>query len=81
MARYTPALIASLRRDYEETDKPMRTIAAAHEISLRTLHRMAVRENWNRRADRPPKDLPTAMRLLNEAEALLAQTRARRTSQ
>ena len=82
MARYTPAFVASLRHHYEDTDESMRRIAANHEISLRTLHRMVVRGNWKRRADRPPKDLPTALRLLNEAEALMAQTRAtRRTPQ
>jgi hypothetical protein len=73
MARNTPALLASLRHGVEDTDSSLRRIATEHEISLRTLYRIIVREEWKRRSDRPPRDLPPALAVLNDARALLAE--------
>lgn len=72
MTRYSPALIASIRHRCEHTDEPQPKIAAEHGISLRTLQRMVADGGWARRADRPPRDLPTDMRLLQEVQALAA---------
>lgn len=70
MASYTPEFLAAVRRRYEDTDQPMPSIAREVEIGLRTLHRMAEREGWARRSERPPRDLPPAVKLLEEARAL-----------
>jgi transposase-like protein len=72
MARYTPEFLAALKRRYEDTDQSMRSIAAELGISLRTLHRLVEREGWRKRADRPPHDLPPAVRLFEQAHALTA---------
>ncbi len=70
MVRYAPELIAAVRRRYEETDQPMPAIAVECGMSLRALHRMVEREGWSKRSDRPPRTLPPAARLLEEAHAL-----------
>lgn len=70
MARYTPEFIALLRRRYEETDQSLSSLALEFDISERTICRMVVRENWKRRADRPPRTLSPAQQLLEEARAL-----------
>jgi hypothetical protein len=72
MALYTAAYLASLQHGVEETDRSLPSIAAEHEIGLRTLQRMIVREGWKRRSERPPRDLPPMLAVLNEARALLA---------
>jgi hypothetical protein len=72
MARYTPELIAHVRHRYENTDDTLAKIAADCGISERGVNRMRDREGWTRRSDRPPRDLPPAVRALNEATALLA---------
>ena len=69
-ARYTPRLIAAIKRHYEDGDELMRDIAYAYGISLRTLHRMADRYGWRKRGDRPPKDLEASQLLLLASEAL-----------
>jgi hypothetical protein len=76
MAHYTAEFLASLRRRYEETDQPMSSLAAEFEIGLRTLHRMVEREGWNKRSDAPPRELPAAIRLLDEANTLLTESAA-----
>jgi hypothetical protein len=72
MARYTPELIAHVRHRYEDTDDTLAAIAADCGISERGIHRLRDREGWPRRSDRPARDLPPAMRALDEATALLA---------
>jgi hypothetical protein len=72
MARYTPELIASVRYDYENTDKSLHRIAVDHEISTRGVHRLRDRGGWGRRSERV-RELPPAMRALREATQLLAQ--------
>lgn len=70
MARYTQRFLAAVQRRYEDTDEPMPQIAFSYGISLRTLHRMVDRYGWNKRGDRPPKDLMPADLLCQAAEAL-----------
>ncbi|MBI5911966.1 MAG: hypothetical protein HY848_18715 [Betaproteobacteria bacterium] len=74
MARYTPEFLAALRRAYEDGDQPVDELAAEFHISTRTLGRLALRENWDRRSERV-RDVPRAMRLLEEAHALGMQSR------
>jgi hypothetical protein len=69
-ARYTPRLLSAIQRRYEDSDEPMQEIAFAYGISLRTLHRMAEREGWRKRGDRPPKDLHSSELLLQSVQAL-----------
>ncbi len=73
MVQYAPELIAAVRHRYEETDQPMPAIAAECGMSLRALHRMVEREGWSMRSERPPRTLPPAARLLEEARALAGQ--------
>lgn len=70
MPRYTPELVASARRDYENTDKTLARIALDHEVSERTLNRWRDRDGWARRSERV-RDVPTAMLALQGATALL----------
>jgi transposase-like protein len=71
MMRYTPALVASVRHDVENTDKPFARIALDHGISERTINRWRDRDGWARRSERV-HDVPPAMRALQEATTLLA---------
>jgi hypothetical protein len=73
VARYTTELIASVRHDYENTDKSLHKIARDHEISTRGVHRLRDRGGWARRSERV-RDLPPAMQALREATALLTGT-------
>lgn len=69
MWRSTPELVRVLRQRYEESDRLMTSIAAEFGISDRTLGRMRQVEGWRKRTDRK-NDLPVAVQLLEEAEAL-----------
>lgn len=73
MVQYAPELIAAVRHRYEETDQPMPAIATECGMSLRALHRMVEREGWSKRSERPPRTLPPAARLLEEARTLAEQ--------
>jgi len=70
MARYTPELLVAIRRRYEETDDPMPLMAAEFDVSTRTIYRMAACGRWARRMNRPPRTIPSALRLREEARAL-----------
>jgi transposase-like protein len=72
MAHYSPAFMASLKHDVEQTDVSLQAIATKHGISKRTVHRMIDREGWRRRSERL-HDLPAAARALGEATALLTE--------
>jgi hypothetical protein len=71
MARYTPEFIEAIRRRYEDTDDTLAAMAAEFGISERSINRMRDREHWSRRSERTPRT-PEAVRLLDEATALLA---------
>lgn len=69
VARYTPRLLAALRRRYEHTQQPARSIAFDLGVSERTLRRIASTQGW-RRLSRSWQDLEPAARLLEEVTAL-----------
>ena len=73
MARYTPEFLARLRAQYEDGDLTVDEVAAEFHISTRTLGRLALRENWDRRSERV-RDVPRAMQLLEEVQALTVST-------
>jgi hypothetical protein len=71
MARYTPEFVAGVRHDYENTDNSLARIAVDRGISERTINRWRDRDGWARRSERV-RDVPPAMRALQEATALLS---------
>jgi hypothetical protein len=72
MARFAPELVAHVRHRYEQTDDTLAKIAADCGISERTVNRWRDRDGWARRSERV-RDVPPAMRALQEATALLAR--------
>lgn len=68
MRGYSPEFLAKLRHAYEQTERPLRLMAKDFLIGQRTLYRIAHREGWTRM----PRGLPPAMRMLEEASALLS---------
>ena len=76
MALYTPEFIAHVRDRYENGEEPLGAICADLEISTRALYRMRQREVWQKRSERPPRELPEPVRLLQEATALASEKEA-----
>jgi hypothetical protein len=72
---YTPELLAAGRHRYEHTEESITSIAVDFGIHKSTLQRMAARLGWVRHAP-APRDLPPAVRLLAQAEALEDAARA-----
>ncbi len=66
---YTPELLAAGRHRYEHTEESITSIAVDFGVHKSTLQRMAARLGWVRHVP-PPRDLPPAVRLLAQAEAL-----------
>ena len=77
MARYTPELLAALRRRYEQTRQSERSIARDFGLPNSTLRHIASKEGW-RRPPEPMRDLEPAMRLLEQVTALERQADQRR---
>lgn len=71
MARYTPEMLASLKRAYEDTDEPMRLVADRHAIGITTLQTMATRGGWAKRSQRM-RDCPASALVFEESERPLA---------
>jgi hypothetical protein len=71
MARYSPELLAVLRRRYEETDQPMNALAAEFGIGITTLQTLVRKNGWTQRSQRM-RHCPPTLRELEEAEAPLA---------
>ena len=69
VARYTPDLIAALRRRYEQTEQSTRSIADELGVTERTLRRIASKNGWVRPSPKW-RDLEPAARLLEEVTAL-----------
>jgi len=67
---YAPELIALVRHRYENTDDTLTKIATDCWISERTINRWRDRDGWARRSERV-RDVPPAMRALQEATAML----------
>jgi len=76
MARYTEKLTATIKYWYEETDRPIESIATEFDVSARNIQRLAVIENWDKRKDRKrkPRDVPAANLLLEQAMGLAARS-------
>jgi hypothetical protein len=74
MARYTAKLLAAIKHAYEETDRPVDLIATDFDVSSRNIQRLVVTENWQSRRVRKhkPRDVPVALELLAQAQALAA---------
>jgi transposase-like protein len=72
MARYTPEFLAALQQRYEETDQPMRSLAAEFEIGISTLSSLVEKQSWTKRSQRQRDCPPTLRNVLAEAEALAA---------
>jgi phage terminase large subunit-like protein len=68
--RLSPEFIEALRHRYVETDQPVRDIIAEFGISTGRLGRLIEKEGWPKRQDRPPLQLPPALKLLEETRAL-----------
>ena len=71
MARYTPEFLAAARHGYEDTDRPMTALAAELGIGITTLQSLVRKHDWTQRSKRM-HDSPPALRLLGEAQALVA---------
>jgi len=71
MARYSPELLAALRYRYEQTDQPMNALAADFGIGITTLQSLVRKNGWTPRSQRM-RDCPPSVRLLEEAEMLVA---------
>jgi hypothetical protein len=69
---YTPEALANARWRYEETNEPQASIALDLGIDRRSLHGVAQKHGWSLRKDRPPRDLPPALKIDNDAAAVLA---------
>lgn len=74
MARYTAKLLAAIKHAYEETDRPVDLIATDFDVSSRNIQRLVVTEHWQSRRVRKhrPRDVPVALELLAQAQALAA---------
>jgi hypothetical protein len=79
MARYTETIVAAARHRYENTNQPLRSIAAELLIGERNLQRMVTKYGWAKRIERV-QGLPVAMQSLEEANALGAQSAHSRDS-
>jgi hypothetical protein len=69
MSRYTPDFLAAVRHRYEDTDQPMRLIAAEFEIGMTTLQTLVHKQGWSKRSHRA-RDLRPASRLIDDVIAL-----------
>ena len=67
--KFTPELLANVRRRFEGSDEPLSTMAADLGCCKTSLRGIAQREGWVRYVA-PPRDLSSAARLLERAEAL-----------
>lgn len=69
---YAPELLESVRQRYEKTPEPVPLLAADLGILPTSFYRLARDKGWMRRNDLPVRDVPPAMKILEEAKALEA---------
>jgi hypothetical protein len=60
---FTPEAIEHARQRYEDTDETQASIAADFGVHSKTLRTLAHKQGWKLRKNRPPRDLPQAIRL------------------
>ncbi|QUS39287.1 hypothetical protein RPMA_10900 [Tardiphaga alba] len=75
MRGFTPEAVLHLRHRYEETDEKVSSIAADFGVHAKTINTLAHKEGWKLRKDRPPRDLPPAIRLTMEANQAIGGTK------
>ncbi len=75
MARYSPDMLAALRQRYEDTDQPLIALAADFGIGTRTLQTLVRKHGWAQRSQRV-RDCPSAQMLLEEAQAIVADSQS-----
>ena len=73
---FTSEAIEHARRRYEDTDETQDSIAADLGVHRKTLNRLGKKQGWKLRKDRPPRDLPPALRLELEATEAIATPEA-----
>jgi len=71
MASYAPEFLAAVRHRYEDTDQPMRLIAAEFAIGITTLQKLVQTEGWAKRSERTRR-CPPAAALVEDVIALTA---------
>jgi hypothetical protein len=69
--KFTAAALEDIRRRYVETDEPLGCIAALYGMHRNTPTYLACKYGWQRRRDRPPRDVPEEVRLSMAAERAL----------
>ena len=69
----TPELLAHIKQQYEETDKPVKAIAAECEVRWGRIYEWIRQYGWRRRRDRPPLDLPPELRLALDMDRALEE--------
>jgi hypothetical protein len=69
---FAAELLANVRQRYEETPEPVPLLAADLGILPTSFYRLARDKGWARRNDLPARDVPPAMKILEEAKALEA---------
>jgi transposase-like protein len=76
-AVFTPEALEDARRRYEETDETQVRIAGDLGVDRGTLTRLARTHGWALRKDRPPTDIPEAVKIARQAtEAVMNATPA-----
>jgi hypothetical protein len=68
----SPDYVEAIRHRYVETDQPVREICAEFEISVGKIDRLIRKHGWPKRSERPPREMPAAARLREEARLLAA---------
>jgi hypothetical protein len=64
----TPELVAHVRREYEDGDRPVPMLALDLGVSYRHFYKVVERYGWRMRKQRPPLDLDYLQRLAIEAD-------------
>jgi hypothetical protein len=69
----TPELLRHIQHRYEETDEPVRLIAADTQVRERRIYELAAQLGWRKRRDRPPRDVSPELRLTHELDRALEE--------
>jgi transposase-like protein len=66
---FTAEALADIRRRYVETDETTASIAELYSVNRNTITETVKRQGWPMRRDRPPRELPAALRDTAPAES------------
>ena len=64
---FTPEALADIRQRYVETDEPQQSIANDYSVHRKTIDQVARRQEWPRRKERRPRDVPEDLKLAKQA--------------